>query len=134
MVTNEIKTSLKKAITSLEIAEYEFNRPQEDMVALSVCFTARESMNTLMRLFLLSKSVNHNEGKSLSNLLNQCKKLDQQFSSINLSKIYCNDLNHRECEDKYCMATENVTNCITVAKQLKALVLNTLELTESELE
>ena len=134
MLTTEIKSSLKQAVADLKIAEYELNRPNEDVVVLSVCLTARQSMGALMRLFLLSRSIDHNEGKSLANLLNQCKTVDKQFESINLNKIFCNDLSASECENEYCLSTENVSNCIAVAAQLKSLVLNKLKLAESEIE
>jgi len=134
MVTTEIKDSLKQALTELRIAEYELNRPNEDVVTLSICLTARQSMGAMLQLFLLSKSINHNAGKSLSNLLDQCKKIDKQFESIELSNIFCNELTHDECENKYCLSAENVTHCITVANQLKTLVLHKFKLTESEIE
>lgn len=133
MVTTEIKNSLKQALTELKIAEYELNRPNEDVVTLSICLTARQSMSAMLRLFLLSKSINHNAGKSLCNLLNQCKKVDTQFESIELSKILCNELSQSECENKYCLSTQNVTDCITVANRIKLIVLNRLKLNESEI-
>lgn len=134
MVTQQIKDLLKQAITDLKIAENEFNRPAEDMVTLSVCLTARETTNEMLRLYLLSKNINHNEGKSLNDLIGQCIGLDKKFNSVELNKILCNRLNHSECENKYCLSTENVTNCITVALQVKSIVLNSLELLENELE
>ena len=134
MVTKEIKTLLKKAISELKIAEYELNRPNEDVVTVSVCLSARQSINSLLRLFLLSKSINHTDGKSLQELLAQCKNSDKQFESIDISTILCNALNHDECENKYCLTTESVTNCFSIANQVKRLVLNRLNLTESEIE
>ncbi|MGP8215744.1 MAG: hypothetical protein ACLQQ4_09300 [Bacteroidia bacterium] len=134
MITNKIKESLKQAITELSIAENELRRPDEDVVTMAVCTTARESMYSLMRLFLLSNNINHTEGKSLVDLLSQCKAIDKQFGAINLSKISCNDMSHEECENKYCLSTLDVNDCISTAKQLKTLVLNKLKLNESELE
>lgn len=134
MVTTKIKDSLKQAITDLKIAEYESNRPEEDMVTLSVCLTARQTMNEMLRLYLLSQNINHNAGKSMSDLLNQCKAIDKKFDAIDVSKILCNNLNHSECENKYCLSTENVSNCMAAAQQVKSIVLDSLELAEKELE
>lgn len=134
MVTTKIKDSLKQAITDLKIAEYESNRPEEDMVTLSVCLTARQTMNEMLRLYLLSQNINHNAGKSMSDLLNQCKAIDKKFDAIDVSKILCNNLNHSECENKYCLSTENVSNCMAAAQQVKSIVLDSLELAEKKLE
>ncbi|MHB8258806.1 MAG: hypothetical protein ACYDCN_01765 [Bacteroidia bacterium] len=133
MVATEIKKSLKQSIVELKIAEYELHRPNEDVVTMSVCLTARQSMSKMLRLFLLSKSINHNAGRSLCNLLIQCKKVDKQFESIKLSKVLCNELSQADCENKYCLSNASVTNCIEVANQIKVLVLQKLKLSESEL-
>lgn len=134
MLTSEIKKSLKKTVSELRTAEHELNRPSEDVVSLSVCLTARNSMSSLMRLFLLSKNINHNEGKSLSDLLGQCINIDRRFEDISLDKIACNNLNHSECENKYCLSTQRVTDCISVANKLKTLVLNKLQLNDFDIK
>ncbi len=132
MGTNEIKDLLKQAVEKLRIAEDELNRPCEDVVTLSVCLMARQYMSAMIRLFLLSKSIEHKEEESLSNLLNQCKAVDKQFESINLSKVFCCELNNAECENTHCLSIEKVNNCITIANQVKLIVLNKLKLSEIE--
>ncbi len=134
MISNEIKSSLKKAISELNIAEDELSRSKEDVVTLSVCLTARHSMNDLMRVLLLNNSINPDEGESLRDLLNQCMAVNKQFNSINIGNTFCNELTPHECEDKYCLSNQNVNDCVSTAKQIKTLVLNTLQLTESELD
>lgn len=133
MVSIEIRGLIKQAVNELKIAEYELNRPNEDIVTVSVCLTARQCMNSLLRLFLLSRSINHNEGKSMQNLLDQCKKIDSQFATVDVSKIACNELDHAACENKYCLATESVTACVAAANKLKTMVLAKLNLNETEL-
>ncbi len=134
MAKVKIEDSLKQSIRALKIADNEINRPHKDVVAISVCLTARQSMSAMMRLFLLTKSINHDNGQSLSDLLNQCKKVDKQFESIELNKMVCNGLNAAECENKYCLSTESVTNCIATANQLKLIVMNKLQFSESEID
>lgn len=133
MITSEIKNSLKQAISNLKVAENELNRPVADVVTLSLCLTARQSIYSLLQVFLLSKDTKFGTGKSLDFLFNQCKTIDKQFDSINMSKILCNDLNQKECEKEYCLSAHKVTDCISVANQIKFLVLNKLKLTENEL-
>src|ERR1035437_792912 len=133
MVTIEIRNSLKQALTELRIAEHELNRPHEDVVTLSVCYSARHSMNPLLRLFLLSNDIDHNEEKSLSELHAQCVKIDKEFSSIDISTINCNELNRTERDGKYCMTIDKVHECVVLANRFKTIILNKLKINESEM-
>jgi hypothetical protein len=133
MKSNELTGIMKLAISELRIAENELNRPNEDVVTMSICLTARHSMKLLLRTFLLSKSIPHSKENSLTNLLNKCKIIDSQFESISLGKIFCNEMSEAECRDQYCLSTKNVIHCMAVALQLKQLILNKLEINESEI-
>lgn len=120
------------AIEKLRIAEFELYRPSEDVATLSVCLTAHQYMGAMMRAFLLSKSIDHNEEESLENLLNHCKSVDNEFENISFNNIFCCQLNQAECENNYCLSIEKVNNCMTVANQVKLIILNNLELSELE--
>lgn len=133
MVTAEIKNSLKQTLSELNYVENELNRPVEDVVTLSICLTSRKSINNLMRAFLNSSNINPNKESSLHDLLEECKKVDPQFSAIDMSKIFCTGHSHSQCEDKHCLSYNNVEECASVAKTVKELVLNKLQLNESEL-
>ena len=133
MVKSKLRHSLKKTLSELKIAENEINRPNEDVVTLSVCLTARQSMLAMMRLFLLSKSVSHNEGECVCDLMKQCIKIDKEFESIGLTKLMCSQLQAVDCEKTYCLSIQNVTHCIATANKLKLLVMNKLQFTESEI-
>ena len=133
MITNEIRNSLKNVLTQITLVEHELNRPHEDVVALTVCLGARKTISELMNIYLLSNSVASNVNKSLDALLNECKKIDAQFEQIDLSKIVCKEMNTTECDGKYCLDPKNVSDCVIVANKLKAIVLNKLAISESEL-
>ena len=133
MVSTEVFNSLKEALTELRIAEYELNRPEEDVVTMSVCYSARHSLNSLLRTYLMSNNLNPNESKNSRELLDQCIALDKQFSTVHISALQCNSINHEACDGKYCMSVDKVTECLTAANQAKAIVLEKLKLKESEL-
>lgn len=130
MVTNEIRNALKQAVTELSIAEFELNRPHEDVVTMSVCYSARHSLVTMLRLFLMSNDVGQIKGNTLKELLNQCIRIDNQFSKIAISEILCNELDHEACDGKYCLTVDKVNECVTVANQFKMLVLEKLKINE----
>lgn len=134
MERNEIYNSLKEVAKHLRIAENELSRPNEDVVTLSVCLASRRSVNTLMETFLKANSAEKFENNSLDELLSQCKKIDKQFETVDLSKVACKEKNTSECDGKYCLSHERVSDCVNVANQLMAIVLNKLSIKESEIQ
>jgi uncharacterized protein (DUF4213/DUF364 family) len=133
MVSTEVISSLKEALTELRIAEFELNRPHEDVVAMSVCYSARLSLNSLLRTYLLSNNQDPNLGKSSRELLEKCISIDGKFSAIPISALQCNSINHEACDGKYCMSVDKVSECLNAANQAKEIVLETLKIKESEL-
>jgi len=133
MTADEIKDSLREAIEELNIAEHELNRPNDDIVAMSVCLSAKIAMNAMMRMYLLSNGSTHVQGKSLMDLQKKCAALDNDFASLDFSRVFCNSLEPHECDHKYCLDTRTVSGCLSVAGQLKTLVLKKLNLTEAAL-
>jgi hypothetical protein len=133
MVTTEIRNSLKYVIGHMKQAEHELNRPDEDVVTLSVCLDARNSMHSLIRIYLLCNGISNNEDMSLDALLDLCRKTDSSFSAIDMSHVVCRQLNTAACEGNYCLSHEQVRNCMNTANKLKSIVLHKLAIAESEL-
>lgn len=133
MVTSEVINSLKAALSELRIAEFEMNRPHEDVVTMSVCYSARHSLNSLLRTYLMSTNIDPNTGKSLRELLDLCVAQDKRFSQLNITDVLCNSIHHESCDGKYCMSVEKVNECVTAANQAKDIVLEKLKIKESEL-
>jgi len=131
METNEILTSLKKALAGLEIAEFEMNRPHEDVVSMSVCYGARQSLISLLQLYL--EGENLTPSKNIKELYNECLKRDNRFAGINLTSIRCNEIHNEDCEGRYCLSVDKVSECVKVAKEVKTLVLEKFKINESEL-
>lgn len=133
MITPEIIDSLKAALTELRIAEIEMNRPHEDVVSMSGCYSARHSLNSLLRTYLMSVNADPNAGKSLRELLDMCVAKDARFSKLNINDVLCNTIHHEVCDGKYCMSVEKVNECVTAANHAKEIVLENLKIKESEL-
>jgi hypothetical protein len=133
MISSKIKYSLKGAITGLRLAEHELDRPDEDVVTMSVCLSAKASMDAFMRQYLISRSVIPDAKLSLTELIALCAAQDARFGHISLEKVMCNHLDHKECESRYCLSTRAVKDCVKAARQLKRLVLEAMNLSEAEL-
>ena len=132
MATPDIRKTLKHALADLSIGQFELNRPSDHSVTMTVCMTVRQAMHLFLRAYLQSQSLPADANKSLVSLLKQCQKADKQFEAVSLARVSCNDLNQRECESEYCLTAENVTACMDVANKIKSLVLNKLNISESE--
>jgi|GEM_PF-823031 len=130
MITNEIRNALKLTLTELHIAELELNRPPAEVVTMSVCYSARHSLTNMLRLFLMNNNVDQIKGNSLKDVMYQCIKIDNQFSKINLSPFLCKELNQEACDGKYCLTIGQVNECVSVANQVKILVLEKMKINE----
>lgn len=131
MTTNEIINSLKQTLIELRNVEDELNRPLEDVVTLSACYNVRQSMMTMMYLYLHSNSIKNQEGSSLEELLARCISVNKQFADVDLTKILCKEHDHAACTSQYCLTTEKVTHCLIVANQIKGLILDNMNISEN---
>ena len=132
MNTPDIRNTMKQTFKALKLAENELNRPKEDVVTMSICYSLRQAMDAMMRMFLFTKGVNAPSSLGLADLLKLCKEKEKQFSSINLTPILCSDSSYKECDGKYCMDTSKVIACLEVVKQLKLIMLEKLKMTEND--
>lgn len=127
MQTNEIIDSLEKTLNGLKDLENELYRPKEDVVTLSVCFSVRQSMMDMLRLYLIGKSVKHDEDTNLNDLLLHCQAIDDQCANIDFSGIKCKDELNASCSGDCYISPEKVTDCVVIANQLKLLIVDKLK-------
>ena len=130
MITKETSDSLIQAYRQIQNAEMELSRPQEDVVTLSVCQSARNSMKQMMRTYLSAHSIQFYDYSSLNDLLDLCVTANGAFSAVDFTNIDCKDKDHANCDGKYCTSIENVTYCINKAGQMKEIVWQEFNITE----
>lgn len=128
MSTGNYSELIKETLSQLQYAEGELKRPSKDVVSISVCNTSRESMKAIMHVFLLSRGVNVETKKSIRELMDNCIKLEPDFSGISLKGVGCNELDQAACDGKYCLGHEEVDACLTVANNIKDLVLKKMNI------
>lgn len=132
MRTMEIKKSLRLAFADLQKAQNELNRPEEDLVPLCVCSSARHSMSAMMRLFLLTKTLNTEEDASLKALFRKCGEYEKEFNRLNLDNLLCQSLKLSACEDKNCISLKNLNACVALTGRLKDIVSKILQPEDKE--
>lgn len=124
----EIIQSLLLAERELSFAQEELRRPSEDVVTLSACQLVRASMKHIMRLYLMAQGVEWNHKMSFDDLMKSCIKTNRSFSKINVSEIECKNADYQHCDHKYCLSVDNVSGCLTAAKELRDIVWTELKI------
>jgi hypothetical protein len=132
MQTEDTRKAVANALRSFRIAENEINRPNEDAVLLCACYTTRISISRFLQSYLQSTSPGNRED-NMHQLLDECIRLDRQFSKIDLSCFNCGETG-TECNNQYCLSGEKVSECYTRARDVKDLVLEKLNLSEKDFD
>lgn len=132
MVTKNIRSAFQQALTDFKSVENELNRPEEDIVPLSICFGMRQMMKTLMQLYLSSNKIPYNGKENLGGLFTLCKKADKHFSTVNLPILECAWPEQVNCANNYCLSVEKANECMGVAHKLKGLIQDKLKLKDIE--
>ena len=118
---NKAQQMLDQAVQTLEQAHEELNRPDEDVMTMSVCHQARTVMAGLMASFLSLKGKDYSHARDLESLRELSGHFDPRFNELNLESMVCHpsQLMGEKC---YCMDIDRVKSCLVLADQCKVLV------------
>lgn len=111
---------IQEADAALQAASRERMKPEEDVVAYSVCHNSRLSIRLYLASYLQKHGVDVQAGWSINELLKRCAAVDPDFSKVDVSEIECRG--SRGDRDEYCLAVAQVTNCFEAANEVKKLV------------
>jgi len=111
---------IEEADAALQIASQERMRPEEDVVAYSVCHNSRLSIRLYLVAYLQKHGVDAGAGWSINELLERCAAVDPDFSKVDVSEIECRGA--RGDRNEYCLAVAQVTNCFEAANEVRKLV------------
>lgn len=133
MNSNPVITYLKNADSLLQTAEGEVHRPSEDAVTLCTCQCTRKSAMEYLRSFLIRNNYLKVSENSLENLFSECKKIDPEFSKLDISCFSCKSLDN-DCVGGYCLDIEKVNDCFEKAKEVREFVFAKLKINTKDLE
>jgi hypothetical protein len=117
MFDQKAQNALIQADQLYQTAQEELSRPEEDVVAYSVCRNAFKSVNKYLSGFLLKHGMDIHASMSLDILLNRCREIDPKFNSLNLDPLYSSS----EPEDVW-MDMDAVKEFIALATQTRKMV------------
>ncbi len=113
-------TLIQEADAMLQIASQERMRPEEDVVAYSVCHNSRLSIRLYLASYLQKHGVDAEAGWSINELLKRCAEVNPDFSKVDVSEIECRG--SKGAASEYCLAVAQVTNCFEAANEVKRLI------------
>jgi len=103
------------AVEKLNEASEELFRPEEDVVAFTVCKNAQFAIENYLRGFLLQNDIDPSQYKTIDSLYEKCKTVNKNFEKVDLSNFECKS--HR-LETRYCSEVSKVSNCFDIADNL----------------
>jgi HEPN domain-containing protein len=106
---------LLNAVQKLNQANKELFRPEEDIVAYSVCKNAQYAIENYLKGFLLKKGVEPTPFKTIESLYEQCKLINKAFKEVDLSEFNC--MSH-SLDSRYCNQVSKVSHCFDAADSL----------------
>ena len=111
---------IEEADAALQIASQERMKPEEDVVAYSVCHNSRLSIRLYLAAYLHEHGLDADAGWSINELLERCTAVDPGFSKVDVSEIECRG--GRGERNEYCLAVAQVTNCFEAASEVRKLI------------
>ncbi len=102
-------------------AQEESYKPEEDVVAYSVCKNAYYSVKNYLTAYLDSKDVSSNEKDSVKDLLEKCRATNEKFNDLHLSPMY----HPTETEDVW-MNLDTARDYLQMAENTRELTLENL--------
>lgn len=111
---------IQEADAALQVASQERLKPEEDVVAYSVCHNSRLSMRLYLAAYLQKHGVEAGADWSLNDLLKGCAAVNPDFSKVDVSEIECRG--GKGDRSEYCLAVAQVTNCFEAASEVRKLI------------
>ncbi len=122
MKNEKIQQMLTEANKEYSIAMNELHRPAEDTVQMAVCLSVKDILANYLQAYLLYKDIEPQAGISISQLLKQCKTVDEDFRNINLQPVICR-AETVEVKEMYCLSSGRIKKCFDAAHSVRELVM-----------
>lgn len=120
---NKLPDLIQEADAALQVASQERMRPEEDVVAYSVCHNSRQSMRLYLAGYLQKNGVAAAPDWSLNELLQRCAEIHPDFAKVDVSEVECRA--GKGQRNEYCLAVAQVANCFEAASEVRKLVHST---------
>lgn len=131
MIDEEVIEWLKKANSDFKLIEHELKLSEEEVVKDVVCFHCQQAVEKYLKAFLIYHKISYKKTHNIGYLLNECEKLDNDFSGIEIKNISRFGVRIRYPDDFYEPDMEEVKFYSELAKRIRNKVYTKLGIKES---
>ncbi len=108
-----------KAEKKLAAASTELFRPEEDVVAYSVCKNVQFAVENYLQGFLLKKGIDPSGHHTVASLYEHCLALDPKFAEVDMTNFRCKI---HPLGSEYCDNHASASGCFEVAEKLSSFL------------
>lgn len=105
----------------LRRAQDELNKPEEDVVPISICLGSKKAIDLYLKAFLVKHQEDNVDEGNLADRLKRCKEIQPEFSTIDFRPLDCLDDTSCRMAD-YCMSIGKVAQCQNVGAEVRELI------------
>jgi hypothetical protein len=118
---NNAKELFRQAVNRLEVAHEELNRPDDDVMTLSVCYQSRTILADMMGAYLTLQGKDFSNATDLESMRQLSAESDPRFSTLDLQSMVCHPTK-LVGEPCFCMDLGRVRTCLAMTDQCKGWV------------
>jgi len=97
----------------------ELFRPEEDVVAYSVCNNVQFAVENYLKGFLTKKGIDPKGYSSIESLYEHCLLINPKFGEIDMTNFNCKT---HSINSKYCIDHFSANNCYEIAETLSSFL------------
>ena len=128
-IMKEVNQELLNNVSgAFEMITNELTKPQEDMVAISVCGATRGAIDNILKLYLGSKGVETKPAMSIDDLVNLCIRQDKSFQRYDFSSLNCRCDPSNNSSMTYCLGEDKVISCYRLLVELRNYIFKDLNI------
>ena len=127
MIDDYIRKWIIKADNDFKIAVHELAQPENEMVTDAICFHCQQSVEKLLKAYLVSKNIDFGKTHNLEYLLELCKKQDTIFENINVGNLSFYAVEVRYPDEFYNPSVEEAKECFRIASIVRDSMMKELK-------
>jgi hypothetical protein len=125
---NQVNKQLLESVTgAYQMITQELSKPQEDVVAISVCGSTRGAIENVLKLYLDSKGVETKTARNLDELIKNCISQNNSFHRFDFSPVNCK-CDPMNSSTTYCLGEKNILSCYKLLSELKDFIFSDLKI------
>lgn len=132
MIDENIKKWIIKAMEDYRIAEHELSFPEEEISTGPVCFHCQQTVEKLLKAYLVTKKIDFEKTHDLEFLLKLCATQDKDFENVSVGNLTDYAVEVRYPDEFYIPSVEEARECFEIASKIKDFVLYKMGIRKKE--